>query len=118
MHSDWKMLTSIGQLDEIDEVSETRPVAIFKHSTRCGISAGAEYRLLQNWGFDPDNVSLYHLDLLNYRSVSNAIAERYKVVHQSPQLIIIQNGKVVDQTSHHLVSADFIDQAIGKSGMA
>ena len=118
MHADWKMLTSIDQLDEIDRISEERPVVIFKHSTRCGISAGAEYRLLQNWGFEPEDVILYHLDLLNYRSVSNAIAERYKVVHQSPQLLVVQKGQAIDQTSHHLVSADFIDQAIGKSGMA
>ena len=115
MHANWKNLTTIAQLDIIDETSESKPVVIFKHSTRCGISAGAEYRLLADWGYETGDIELYHLDLLKHRDVSNAVAERYKVVHQSPQLLMIVDGKAVDDTSHHLVSSDFIDKNLSQS---
>lgn len=35
----WQKLTSVDQLDSIVEESKVTPVAIFKHSTRCGISS-------------------------------------------------------------------------------
>lgn len=42
----------------------------------------------------------YYLDLLNHRDISNLIAERYQVVHQSPQVLIIRNGKCEYSDTH------------------
>jgi bacillithiol system protein YtxJ len=53
-------------------------------------------------------VELYFLDLLKYRSISNKIAEDLGVRHESPQLIVIENGKAINSASHQHISADQI----------
>lgn len=102
---DWKPLTSMAQLDAIVQLSATKPVAIFKHSTRCGISRMALSRLEKEFDQEGTNVTMFFLDLLSYRDISNEIAHRFKVYHESPQLIVIQNGKAVYHASHSHISA-------------
>ena len=109
----WKTLSSIDQLDQIDVQSNERPVILFKHSTTCGISAGAKYRLEDAWGDEVKNYDFYYLDLLTYRPISNAIATRYGVRHESPQILVIQNGKAVYNASHQSIDLARIEQAIG-----
>lgn len=101
VREDWHILTSVDQLDTLIEASHNKPVAIFKHSTTCGISALAKYELERGWNLKPQELDLYYLDLLAYRPVSNAVAERLGVRHQSPQLIILQDGQAAFDTSHH-----------------
>jgi len=102
----WNDLTSESQLDEILSASEDKTVVVLKHSTRCGISRmvlknfETEYSLT-----DTDPVELYFLDLLKHRDISNAIAEKFKVMHESPQLIVLKNREVVHHASHQAISA-------------
>lgn len=102
----WKELQDEQQLDEIIETSKTKPVVIFKHSTRCGISEGAKYKLMENWDFDPQDLDFYYLDLLRYRPISNRIAEDFQVTHQSPQVLLVKDGEVTFHTSHHRISVE------------
>lgn len=101
----WKMLENSEQLETIKEESESKPVAIFKHSTRCGISRMALNRFEKNYAVSSDEMSLYFLDLLSNRSLSNEIANQFQVVHESPQLIVIRDGKAVYHTSHSGIDA-------------
>ena len=96
----WIPLTEIKQLDEIIASSYDRPAAIFKHSTRCSVSMMAKKSLEQSWHTEEQDIPVYYLDLLNYRAISNRIAEILGVYHQSPQLILIQNGKATYHASH------------------
>ncbi len=97
----WKNLTSSDQLAVIDAASQTQAVLIFKHSTRCSISTAALGRLERNWQNEhKEQLEIYYLDLLQHRDVSNAIAEHYSVEHQSPQALIIRNGKCVFSQTH------------------
>ncbi len=57
----------------------------------------AKRRLENDWTLD---VVPYCLDLLAHRGISNAIAEKLDVVHQSPQIIIIKAGKSIYAESH------------------
>ncbi len=100
---DWKRLENEEQLNEIDAISKTKPVVIFKHSTSCSRSAFAKEKLSGNFDLDPEKALFYYLDLLSYRHISNAIAARYNVIHQSPQILIIKNGKSVFDTSHESI---------------
>jgi bacillithiol system protein YtxJ len=50
------------------------------------------------------------LDLLNHRDLSNEIASRYNVMHQSPQIVVIRNGKAVFNESHDSISAEDLKQ--------
>ncbi|MCF6349108.1 MAG: bacillithiol system redox-active protein YtxJ [Flavobacteriaceae bacterium] len=97
---DWIQLTDTSQLDIIIENSKVKTQAIFKHSTRCGISSSALRKFEKQ--FDTSNLTeLHYLDLLNQRAISNEIAQRFNVIHQSPQLLIIKNGVVEAHDSHY-----------------
>ena len=106
----WIELTDVGTLDEIARISHEKPVAILKHSTRCGISRMVLRQFEKDYNLNEDQVELYFLDLLNHREVSNKIASKFNVPHQSPQLIIIKDGKVVHDASHNAVSAESLHQ--------
>ncbi len=94
----WEDFKSI---ENVDQLSKTKKILIFKHSTRCSISSTALNRFERNWK-DVYNTSikLLYLDLIVNREASNAIAEHYKVTHESPQVLLILNGKCIYNTSH------------------
>ena len=96
----WIPLEQEVQLDQIKEKSYARPQLIFKHSTTCGISRMVLGMFSNNYILSEDAVDLYFLDLHAYRSISNAVATQFQVIHQSPQLLIIKNGRVVSHASH------------------
>ncbi|MFC2124882.1 bacillithiol system redox-active protein YtxJ [Bacteroidota bacterium] len=102
--SGWIALNHVDQITEIIKESRNKPVLIYKHSTACGISHMTESRLKQDWDEIKDKVTLYYLDLLTYRTVSNEISRIFNVVHQSPQLILVVDGKAVSSWSHYEVS--------------
>jgi bacillithiol system protein YtxJ len=101
---DWNNLTDLGQLNEIITLSSDTPVAIFKHSTRCSISRMALKQFENEFDFS-DKVTPYFLDLIAYRDVSNEISNRFGVQHQSPQLILIKDGKAIYNASHSDIDA-------------
>ncbi len=108
----WKHLNSLEDLDQVIARSHEQPVAIFKHSTTCGISAMAKEQLFNGWDLPVEEVELYYLDLLAHRPVSNEVAARLGVVHQSPQIIVIKDGKAIYNISHHAISVDGVKKAI------
>lgn len=100
----WIELTDLGQLNEIMELSHQQPVAIFKHSTRCSISRMALKQFENEFDLE-GTVTPYFLDLINHRDISNEIAVRFDVYHQSPQLLLIKEGKSVYDASHSDIDA-------------
>jgi len=101
---DWRELTDLGQLNEIDDASFEQTVLIFKHSTRCGVSRSV-LRQFENEFDSAIKITPYFLDLLEHRDISNEIASRFGVVHQSPQLIVIKEGKAIYNASHDSIDA-------------
>ena len=109
----WNALTQAEQLLTLDEESKKEKVFIFKHSTRCNISSAALNRIERKWGEnDSSLIKPYFLDLLTYRKISNEIAERYNVAHESPQLLVIENGKCTFVDAHFDISYDALMQNI------
>ncbi|KIA98434.1 general stress protein [Flavobacterium sp. KMS] len=107
----WIPLTSLEQLDEIETASKDKQILIFKHSTRCSISRMALKQFEKE--FDLDNkVNAYFLDLIAYRDVSNEIASRFNVVHQSPQLLLIKDGKSIYNASHSDIDAEVLKSKV------
>lgn len=104
----WKYIESESDLDKAISESSERKVAIFKHSTRCHISKmvlkNFEREVQQNDG----DVSYYFLDLLEYRPISNRIESDLNVVHQSPQLIVLKDGKAINNMSHQSITTSGI----------
>ncbi|MGB1370285.1 MAG: bacillithiol system redox-active protein YtxJ [Flavobacteriaceae bacterium] len=97
-------LEDIDQLNTIAEASFLKPQLIFKHSTRCSVSRFVLNDFTSSYGFSEVDFTAYFLDLLRYREISNAIANQFDVVHQSPQLLIIKDGKAIAHASHENVN--------------
>ena len=100
----WISLINTDQLHDIEMRSKTKPQVIFKYSTRCGINRVVMNRFVEDYGYSGEAFDLYYLDIIGYREISNAIAHRFNVVHESPQVLVIKNGTVVAQASHGAIS--------------
>jgi len=105
----WTFLEDAEQLNQIKKESTEKIVLIFKHSTRCNISRATLDRLERNWKDEEmKNVKPYFLDLISYRNISNQIANQFGVEHESPQILIVQNGKSIYDNSHFGIEYDAI----------
>jgi bacillithiol system protein YtxJ len=100
----WIPLTSESQLQEIIDLSKTTPQVIFKHSTRCSISSMALNRMEQ--ADQPANIDFYYLDLIQYRPISQQIAELFSVFHESPQVLLIKDGNCTYSETHMGIRMD------------
>lgn len=107
----WIQLTDLGQLNEIVDSSTDKVVVIFKHSTRCSISRMVLKQFENEFDLQ-DKVVPYFLDLLEHRDISNEIATRFEVQHQSPQLIVIKDGKAIYNASHESIDAVKLEQFV------
>ncbi|RXR32226.1 bacillithiol system redox-active protein YtxJ [Flavobacterium piscinae] len=108
----WRMLIDLGQLNEIVELSHQQPVLLFKHSTRCSISRFALKNFENEYDFEENKVKSYYLDLLEYRNISNEVATRFDVIHQSPQILLFYEGKCVYHNSHEGILINNIKKII------
>lgn len=108
----WIALNTLAQFDDIKEKSKTKTQVIFKHSTRCGISRMVLNQFVDAYNLTEEDLDLYYLDLLEFREVSNEVAQVFQVIHQSPQLLIIKNGIVVVHASHGDVNEIDLNQFI------
>lgn len=106
----WQNLTALSDVDRLCDASYKAPQVIFKHSTRCNISSVA-LRRFEAHTPRPDTV--YHfLDLINYRHISNAIAEVFNVYHESPQVLLISKGECIYDESHFGIQSAELEEQI------
>lgn len=108
----WIELLSIEQLDEIVNKSHSNPQIILKHSTRCSISHMAKGRL--DRAEQPGNTDFYYLDLIAHRDISNAIAEKFSVHHESPQILMIKNGECTYEETHGGIRMEEIEEQLAQ----
>lgn len=85
--------------------SRERPVLVFKHSNSCGISSRA-YREMEQL----DGVNM--LEVQSARDLSREVADRTGIEHESPQVIVLRNGKAVWNASHNDVKAGAVAEAM------
>lgn len=106
----WIPLSSNEELEQLILLSQQKPLVIFKHSTRCSISTVAKNRLEKS--SVPHDIPFYYLDLIAFRKVSNSIAEQFGIIHESPQILLIKNGKCVYDESHMGIDMDDIKKQL------
>ena len=105
----WKEFTNEEELEAIKIRSNEKPQVIFKHSTRCSISSMAKGRLERS--SEPEGVDFNYLDLIAHRNISAKIVDMFDVAHESPQILVIKNGKCIYDESHNAISMDEIIEA-------
>ena len=94
----WINLSEDSQLMDIE--TSKRVLGIFKHSTRCFTSKIVLKEFENNFELSSNQIEMYYLDLIAYRNISDEIERKYGIRHESPQLLIIKNNKVVTHASH------------------
>ncbi|MDF7814365.1 bacillithiol system redox-active protein YtxJ [Hymenobacter sp. YC55] len=110
----WQPLTQAEQLQDIVRESHEKPVLIFKHSTTCSISAAAKGKMERQWAeAGLDDTKLYYLDLLRFRPISTEIAQKFGVQHESPQLLLIQDGECRYSASHMGIRLSEVKNVVG-----
>jgi len=108
----WIALTNSAQLESIKLNSTAKFVAVFKHSTRCGISRMVLKNFESEFNLSEDEIDMYYLDLLNFRELSNNVSKTFSLIHQSPQLILVKNGVIIYNASHGDIQATKIKDIV------
>jgi bacillithiol system protein YtxJ len=117
MHPDLTQLQHIEQLDRLLSESHTRPLLLFKHSFSCGVSAEALDELIDHLNADivaagvPDPRYAI-VTVQTHRDVSNAVSTKLGVRHETPQALLIRDGRVIWSASHFRVTAEAMKKAL------
>ena len=102
----WIALQNKKEVDDIKQLSFSKTQVIFKHSTRCSISTMAKSRLER--ATTPNNLDFHYLDLIAHRDISAMVANEFDVQHESPQIIVVKDGKCIYDESHSGIDMDEI----------
>jgi bacillithiol system protein YtxJ len=98
----WIHLTAEDQLQKIIVKSQEKPQVIFKYSSCCHFSEIVFQRLQKNGC--PGEIDFHFLDLTNYNPISERVSEIFGIPHQSPQILVINEGHCVFHESHPEIS--------------
>lgn len=112
MHPQLKHLEKIEELQRLLEASRQRPLLVFKHSYTCGTSAEALDELMAHLDESPGNAEYAMVTVQTHRDISTAIARELGVRHETPQALLIVDGRVVWSASHFRVTAQAMTAAI------
>jgi bacillithiol system protein YtxJ len=108
----WTQLSSEDQLKEIIDLSKQRHVLIFKHSTRCSISTMALSRLERSWDLSAEEIYPFLIDILQFRSLSSSVASIFSISHESPQVLLVKDGKCIYHQSHNGINLSEIKSIV------
>ena len=105
-------IRSRADLDRLWNSSHQKPVFLLKHSLVCGTSHAAleTYRSFADSLDSPQTLAL--LEIQPHRDLSNEVAERAKVRHQSPQVLLIIDGSVVWSRTHWSIQKTGLEKAL------
>ena len=105
-----QILKSVDDLGAVTETSQNGPVLVFKHSLTCPISARAQEQFVQVGG-----APRYALAVQYAKDVSEAVAERFKTEHASPQLLVIEKGEVTHELTHSQIKREAVETFLNGS---
>ena len=106
MKARFKEIQNTEELNALIEKSNEQAIVLFKHSTTCPISAGV-YQEISNADADINLIVVQRA-----RNVSNAIAEKTGIRHESPQAFVVKNEEVVYHASHYDVTASDVEKML------
>ena len=112
MHPELTPLHGIDELDRALAESRQRPVLLFKHSYSCGVSAEALDELIAHLADGETDARYAMVTVQTHREVSNAIAKKLGVRHETPQALLVRDGAVVWSASHFRVNAAELGKAM------
>lgn len=99
----WQHISSEIELSEL--LSNGEPIVLFKHSERCSVSRMAKRQFEAEYDA---GIPVYLVNVIEERPISNQITQITLITHQSPQVLVIKNGRCVYHTSHDHINAEEI----------
>ncbi len=109
----WFQISSTQEADGVINASNEKTQVIFKHSGSCGVSFFAK-RNLDSIDIEKlESANLYIVDVIKDRNVAYYLADRFSVRHESPQVLVIKDEKVIWHGSHNAVNPENLLQALG-----
>jgi bacillithiol system protein YtxJ len=110
------MLQHLANETDVDALlNSAGPALLLKHSNVCSISSAALDEVTRFLGQHPE-VPAGMVVVQTHRSLSNLVSNRLKMVHQSPQLFLLQGGKVTWSATHWSITAEALATALTKAG--
>ncbi|MDQ3473458.1 MAG: bacillithiol system redox-active protein YtxJ [Acidobacteriota bacterium] len=109
MENHFIKVTGAEQFTDLLSRSQKQPVVIFKHSTTCPISSAAYDEMEQFAG------EVVLVEVQRARELSREIEKKTGIRHESPQVLVLENGKVVWNASHFKVKARAVEAALNRS---
>lgn len=108
-----KDIKTMAEFNGILEESSKKPVVLCKFSPICPISSEAENQFYEYLKTNPEGFSFYKIDVVYCRDTARALATAIGVKHESPQALLIKNGKCIWHESHyHLTKEKFSEKII------
>ena len=98
-------IDELTQLDDALEASRSATIILFNHDPYCPISA----RAYEQMTAAPGPVRM--IDVSRKRDVTSEISRRTGVRHESPQVIVLREGRAVWSASHHAITAEAVERA-------
>ena len=109
----WILLEQDIQLNDLVKQSFSTPCLIFKHSTKCFISSVALKRFEENWCLSNNQVVPFFLDAIKHRKLSKQVAETFSENHETPQILLIENGDCILEATDMDIHVQEIEEMIG-----
>lgn len=104
----WRTITTEEDIEEMVRQSQSTACLVYKHSTRCTMSEMIKYILEEEWDFGETELIPYYLDILAHKKLAAKIADDFQVYHQSPQVLLIQEGECTFDEDHKAISVEEI----------
>ena len=111
----WEVITDVSDIDDILQRSNHRPQLIYKHSNRCSVCFVAKGNLERASEQIGEQAEMYYLDVVKHREASNYVADKLEVRHESPQVILVNEGEVSWNASHGSIDADTVLERLNGS---
>ena len=108
----WNVLDDTGQVEKVIDLSKERPQLVYKHSNRCSVCMFAKSELEGSSEQLSEYADMHYVNVIGSREISDDLAERLGVRHESPQVLLLHNGKVVYHVSHGAIKSDKLLQKL------
>ena len=96
---------------DLDAALSSEIALLYKHSPYCGLSAMARHEISFFSQGNP-GVPVFVIDVIHRRPLSQQIAQRFEIEHESPQVILLRRGRPVFDASHRGVSAYALEREL------
>jgi bacillithiol system protein YtxJ len=111
-------LTHLSHIEELDAAiaeSLDRPVLLFKHSRSCGVSCEALDELQLHVERSSQRAAYKLITVQSHRRLSDELAARFGIRHETPQAILLRDGVPVWTASHFRITARHLDTVVSET---